>query len=104
MAILVEIKLGDGTRVKTPITDAFILSKTIAYKRGLSELYDQWYLKKNRNIQIPFDKTMDEGQRHYINNPRVGIEEDAILRSVTHVLIPKSQLTTINAESVVRFE
>ena len=104
MAISVEIVIGDGTREKRAIVDAFILNEAIAYRRGLAILYDQWYMKKVRNIKMPMDESVDEGQVHYINNPRVGIQEDAVVRRVSHVLTPKSMISNIKVESVIRFE
>ena len=104
MAISVIVVLGDGTREKASISDAFILSEEIAYRRGLSILYDQWYMKKIRDVKTPMDQSLDEGQKHYINNPRAGIQEDAVIRRVTHTLTPRSMTSSVTFESVVRFE
>ena len=104
MAISVRVILGDGSRTMRSISDPLILSREIAYRRGLAELYAQWLVKKVRTIEAPIDWTWAEGDEHEIDNPRVGIQCRAVCRSLTHVVTPDSHTTRLTLETCRRFE
>ncbi|GEM_PF-3273416 len=109
MAISVRVIIGgDGTRKMATITDALIPDEEVATRRGRAELYKQWYLGKWRTLKVPFDITLDEGQIHEINNPRVGIISSGVTRRVTNVhecgADRRSTLSTVEMETSVRFE
>jgi len=109
MAIsVITIIGGDGERLMSTITDALIANEEVAFRRGMAELRKQWYLEKMRTLQVPLDITLDEGQIHEINNPRVGIISSGVSRKVTNVYErsegKQSALSTIEMETSVRFE
>ncbi len=104
MAISVEVMLGDGTRRMRTVSDPLILSPAIAYRRGLAELYPQWLVKKIRTIEVPLDPEYAEGDVHEIDNPRVGIQCQAVCRTMTHIIEPDSAITRMTMETCKRFE
>lgn len=104
MTISVEVILGDGTRRMSTISDPLILSEQIARHRAMAELYAQWLIKKIRSIEVPTDFNYAEGDVHEIDNPRVGIQCQAVCRSMTHIITPTSMTTRMGLETCKRFE
>jgi hypothetical protein len=104
MAISVEVVLGDGTREMTAITDALIASEDVAYRRGRAELYSQWYVGITRTISAPLVKTDTEGDTAEINNPRIGIVTNGVIRKVTKTITQRSRTMSVEVESSRRFE
>ena len=104
MAISVEVVLGDGTRRMHSITDALIASEDVAYRRGRAELYERWYVKHTRTLEVPLVASDTEGDIAEINNPRIGVVTGGVIRSITKTITQSSRTMTVEVESSRRFE
>ncbi|MBN1881073.1 MAG: hypothetical protein JW885_02780 [Deltaproteobacteria bacterium] len=104
MAISVEVVLGDGTRRMHSITDALIANEDVAFRRGLAELRSQWYVAVTRTLEVPFAAADTEGDAVEINNPRIGVTANGVIRRVTKTITQSSRTMTVDVESSRRFE
>lgn len=103
MAISVLVKRGAGDRQAPPVRDSMIVVEAMAIARARSDLDRGWYIVKRRDLRVPHDPTIDEGQDAYVYSARLGIAGAQRITAVTVSFEPGGAWDSVTVEEYRAF-
>lgn len=103
MAISILVKRGAGDRQAPPVRDSMIVTEGMAIARARAELDQRWRIVKRREIRVPHDPSIDEGQTVLVYSARLGIAGSQRITAVTMEFEPTGAWDRIAVEEYREF-